>query len=101
MVQLTPLLLILRIILLTYALRVVGREMSWIAVGASMFSSNIGAEHFIGLAGTGASVGIVVGSFEWQAPFILVLLGYVFVPIYLSSKVWDFHSGFHVFLAAS
>ncbi|KAJ7376718.1 Sodium/glucose cotransporter 4 [Desmophyllum pertusum] len=58
----------------------------------SLFVSNIGSEHFIGLAGSGAATGIGVGSYEWQAPFILLLLGWVFVPIYLKSRV-DIYAG--------
>lgn len=41
-----------------------GRKMNWIFVGASLFASNIGSEHFIGLAGSGAASGLAVGSFE-------------------------------------
>ena len=41
-----------------------GRKMNWIFVGASLFASNIGSEHFIGLAGSGAASGIGVGAFE-------------------------------------
>jgi len=65
-----------------------GRSMMWWAVGPSLFVSNIGSEHFIGLAGSGAATGIGVGSYEWQAPWILLLLGWVFVPIYLKSRVY-------------
>lgn len=41
-----------------------GRQMNWLFVGASLFASNIGSEHFIGLAGSGAASGISVGAFE-------------------------------------
>uniref|UniRef100_A0A8C3USS1 Uncharacterized protein n=1 Tax=Catharus ustulatus TaxID=91951 RepID=A0A8C3USS1_CATUS len=43
-----------------------GRSMSWAPVGASLFASNIGSGHFVGLAGTGAAGGIAVGGFEWS-----------------------------------
>lgn len=43
-----------------------GRDMIWFPVGASLFSSNIGSGHFVGLAGTGAAAGIAVGGFEWN-----------------------------------
>eukprot|EP01027_Heterolobosea_sp_BB2_P010155 GEZU01014934.1.p1 GENE.GEZU01014934.1~~GEZU01014934.1.p1 ORF type:complete len:202 (+),score=36.35 GEZU01014934.1:150-755(+) len=62
--------------------------MTWWTVGASLFVSNIGSEHFIGLAGSGASIGVAVGWFEWTAILILLLLGFVFVPIYLKSQVY-------------
>ncbi|XP_033832507.1 LOW QUALITY PROTEIN: sodium/glucose cotransporter 2 [Periophthalmus magnuspinnatus] len=64
-----------------------GRSMTWWPVGASLFASNIGSGHFVGLAGTGAASGIAVGGFEWNALFIVLLLGWVFVPVYLTAGV--------------
>uniref|UniRef100_A0A669B2A1 Sodium/glucose cotransporter 2 n=1 Tax=Oreochromis niloticus TaxID=8128 RepID=A0A669B2A1_ORENI len=64
-----------------------GRTMTWWPVGASLFASNIGSGHFVGLAGTGAAGGIAVGGFEWSALFIVLLLGWVFVPVYLTAGV--------------
>jgi len=52
-----------------------GRDVGWLAVGASLFASNIGSEHLVGLAGTGAASGLAVGHFEWIACFMLLLLG--------------------------
>jgi SSS family solute:Na+ symporter len=65
-----------------------GRDVGWLAVGASLFASNIGSEHLVGLAGTGAASGLAVGHFEWLASFILLLLGWLFVPFYLRSGVY-------------
>ncbi len=65
-----------------------GGSIGWMAIGASLFASNISAEHFIGLAGSGASSGLAVGQFEWLACFILLLLGWVFAPIYLRTAVF-------------
>lgn len=65
-----------------------GRSMMWWAVGPSLFASNMGSEHFVGLAGSGAATGIAVVSYEWQASWILLLLGWVFLPIYLRSRVF-------------
>jgi SSS family solute:Na+ symporter len=65
-----------------------GRHIAWWAIGASLFSSNIGSEHFIGLAGTGAASGMAVGHFEWLASFMVLILGWVFVPFYLRSNVY-------------
>ncbi len=65
-----------------------GRNVGWFAIGASLFVSNISTEHFIGLAGSGASSGLAVGNFEWEACFMLLLLGWVFVPFYLRSNVF-------------
>ena len=65
-----------------------GRNIGWFIVGASLFASNIGSEHLVGLAGTGAASGVAVGQFEVLASLILVLLGWVFVPFYLRSGVF-------------
>lgn len=64
------------------------RDVPWWAIGASLFSSNIGSEHFIGLAGSGAASGMAVGHFEWLASIIVLILGWVFVPFYLRSNVY-------------
>jgi SSS family solute:Na+ symporter len=65
-----------------------GRSIGWFAIGASLFVSNISTEHFIGLAGSGATSGLAAGHFEWLACLILLLLGWVFVPFYLRSNVF-------------
>jgi SSS family solute:Na+ symporter len=65
-----------------------GGSIGWMAIGASLFASNISAEHFIGLAGSGAAGGLAVGQFEWLACFILLLLGWFFVPFYLRTGVF-------------
>lgn len=65
-----------------------GRNVGWFVIGASLFASNIGSEHLIGLAGTGASSGVAVGQFEILASLILLLLGWVFVPFYVKSGVF-------------
>ncbi|ROT86016.1 hypothetical protein C7M84_022026 [Penaeus vannamei] len=58
------------------------------SVGASLFASNIGSGHFIGLAGSGAASGIGIGAFELNAIYVLMLLGWIFVPVYMSSGVY-------------
>jgi solute:Na+ symporter, SSS family len=65
-----------------------GRDVGWFAIGASLFVSNISTEHFIGLAGSGATSGLAVGHFEWLACLMLLILGWVFVPFYLRSNVF-------------
>jgi solute:Na+ symporter, SSS family len=65
-----------------------GRNVGWFVVGASLFASNIGSEHLVGLAGTGAASGVAVGQFEVLASLILLMLGWVFVPFYLASGVF-------------
>jgi SSS family solute:Na+ symporter len=65
-----------------------GRNAGWFVIGASLFASNIGSEHLIGLAGTGAASGLAVAQFEIQASLMLLLLGWFFVPFYLRSGVY-------------
>ena len=63
-----------------------GRDATWIAIGSSIFASNIGSEHLIGLAGAGASSGMAMAHWEIQGWMILIL-GWVFVPFYARSMV--------------
>ena len=65
-----------------------GRNVGWFAVGASIFATNIGSEHFIGLAGSGASSGLAVGAYEISAVFCILVFGWVFLPYYLRSTVF-------------
>lgn len=65
-----------------------GRSMNWIMIGASLFVSNIGSEHFIGLAGSGAASGFAVAAWEFNAILLLQLLGWVFIPVYIHSGVY-------------
>ena len=65
-----------------------GRNAGWFIVGASLFASNIGAEHLVGLAGTGAASGVAVAQFEIMAGLVLLLLGWFFVPFYVRSGVF-------------
>jgi SSS family solute:Na+ symporter len=64
-----------------------GRDAGWVAVGASIFASNIGSEHVVGLAGTGYESGMAMAHWEMHAWLILVL-GWVFVPFYARSRVF-------------
>ncbi|XP_048407897.1 sodium/myo-inositol cotransporter 2-like [Stegostoma tigrinum] len=64
-----------------------GRNMTWWPVGASLFANNVGSGHFIGLAGTGAASGIAVIVFEWSGMYALMLLGWLFLPIYIAAGV--------------
>ena len=65
-----------------------GRNVGWFIIGASLFASNIGAEHLVGLAGAGASTGVAFGQYECQASVALLLLGWLFVPFYLRTGVY-------------
>jgi solute:Na+ symporter, SSS family len=64
-----------------------GRNLGWIIVGASIFASNIGSEHLVGLAGAGATSGVALAHYELHA-WCLLVLGWVFVPFYLRSRVY-------------
>jgi len=63
-----------------------GRDATWIAIGASIFASNIGSEHLVGLAGTGVESGMAYASWEMQG-WMILLLGWLFVPFYARSGV--------------
>ncbi len=64
-----------------------GRHLGWFIVGASIFASNIGSEHLVGLAGSGAKEGVIFAHFELHA-WCLLVLGWVLVPFYLRSGVF-------------
>ncbi len=64
-----------------------GRHVVWFVIGASIFASNIGSEHIVGLAGTAAKTGVVMGHYELHA-WCVLLLGWVFIPFYMRSRVF-------------
>ena len=61
-----------------------GRNVGWFVIGASIFASNIGSEHVVGLAGTGFSSGTPLAHYELHA-WIVLLLGWLFLPFYIRS----------------
>ncbi len=63
-----------------------GRDATWLAIGASIFASNIGSEHLVGLAGAGASTGMAMAHWEMHG-WLILILGWVFVPFYARSGV--------------
>ncbi len=64
-----------------------GRNLSWWIIGASIFASNIGSEHVVGLAGSGAQDGVAMAHYELHA-WCLLVLAWVFVPFYMRSQVF-------------
>lgn len=58
-----------------------GRNMGWFVIGGSLFASNVGSEHIVGLAGAGAQSGVAMAHYELHA-WLLLVLGWVFVPFY-------------------
>src|SRR5580700_6826995 len=64
-----------------------GRNLGWWIIGASIFASNIGSEHIVGLAGSGATSGVAMAHYELHA-WCLLVLAWVFVPFYMRSMVF-------------
>ena len=64
-----------------------GRDSDWLQIGTSIFSSNIGSEHLVGLAGAGFVTGMAMAHWEMQG-WIILVLGWVFVPLYDRMKVF-------------
>ena len=64
-----------------------GRNLGWWVVGASIFASNIGSEHIVGLAGSGATSGVAMAHYELHA-WCLLVLAWVFIPFYMRSMVF-------------
>ncbi|HNT86554.1 MAG TPA: Na+/glucose cotransporter, partial [Candidatus Hydrogenedentes bacterium] len=64
-----------------------GRNLGWFLVGASIFASNIGSEHLVGLAGSGCTDGVAMAHYELHA-WCLLVLGWVLVPFYARSLVF-------------
>src|SRR5688572_976546 len=63
-------------------------SLTWWAIGASMIASNISAEQFIGMSGSGFSVGVAVAAYEWVAAIVLIIVAVFFMPIYLKEKIF-------------
>src|SRR5688572_6358639 len=63
------------------------RNLGWFVIGASILASNVGSEHIVGLAGTAANTGVVMGHYELHS-YIVLILGWVFVPFYMRSMVY-------------
>ncbi|MEZ4917841.1 MAG: sodium:solute symporter [Saprospiraceae bacterium] len=64
-----------------------GRNLGWFVIGASIFASNIGSEHVVGLAGSGATDGVAMAHYELHA-WCLLVLGWVLAPFYMRSKIY-------------
>lgn len=64
-----------------------GRHLGWFIVGASIFASNIGSEHLVGLAGSGATDGVIFAHYELHA-WCLLVLGWVLVPFYMRANLF-------------
>ena len=65
-----------------------GRGLPWWAIGASLIASNISAEQFIGMSGSGFRLGLAIASYEWMAAITLLIIAYFFLPIYLQKGIF-------------
>ena len=63
-------------------------SLRWWAIGASLIASNISAEHFIGMSGSGFALGLAISSYEWMAAATLIIVAVFFIPIYLKNKIF-------------
>ncbi len=63
-------------------------SLTWWAIGASLIASNISAEHFIGMSGSGFALGIAISSYEWMASATLIIVAIFFIPLYLRNKIY-------------
>ncbi|GAB4037841.1 sodium/sugar symporter [Spirosoma gilvum] len=63
-------------------------SLTWWAIGASLIASNISAEHFIGMAGSGFAMGLAISSYEWFAAAVLIIVAVFFIPIYLRNHIY-------------
>lgn len=63
-------------------------SLTWWAIGASIIASNISAEHFIGMSGSGFAMGLAIASYEWMAAATLIIVAAFFIPIYLKNHIY-------------
>lgn len=63
-------------------------SLTWWAIGASLIASNISAEHFIGMSGSGFALGLAISTYEWMAAFTLILVAVFILPIYLKNHIF-------------
>ncbi|UKT63673.1 sodium/sugar symporter [Pedobacter mucosus] len=62
-------------------------SLTWWAIGASLIASNISAEQFIGMSGSGFKMGLAIASYEWMASLTLIIVAVFFIPVYLKNKI--------------
>src|SRR5689334_22009710 len=63
-------------------------SLTWWAIGASLIASNISAEHFIGMSGSGFALGLAISTYEWMAAATLVIVAVFFIPVYLKNRIY-------------
>ncbi|RFM25658.1 sodium/sugar symporter [Deminuibacter soli] len=63
-------------------------SLTWWAIGASLIASNISAEHFIGMSGSGFAIGLAISTYEWMSAATLILVAVLFIPLYLKNRIY-------------
>lgn len=63
-------------------------SLTWWAIGASLIASNISAEQFIGMSGSGFKMGLAISTYEWMAAASLIIVAIFFIPVYLKNKIY-------------
>jgi len=63
-------------------------SLTWWAIGASLIASNISAEQFIGMSGSGFKLGLAIATYEWMAAITLIIVAVFFIPVYLKNKIF-------------
>jgi len=63
-------------------------SLTWWAIGASLIASNISAEHFIGMSGSGFALGLAISTYEWMAAATLIIVAVFFIPLYLKNHIF-------------
>ncbi|WP_033562898.1 sodium/sugar symporter [Sphingobacterium sp. SYP-B4668] len=63
-------------------------SLTWWAIGASLIASNISAEQFIGMSGSGFKIGLAIATYEWMAAATLIVVAVFFLPVYLKNKIF-------------
>lgn len=63
-------------------------SLTWWAIGASLIASNISAEHFIGMSGSGFALGLAISTYEWMAAATLIIVAVFIIPVYLKNKIF-------------
>lgn len=69
--------------------------MTWWAIGASLIASNISAEQFIGMSGSGFKMGLAIATYEWMAAITLIVVAVFFIPVYLKNKIFTMPQFLH------
>ncbi|MDC1360660.1 sodium/glucose cotransporter, partial [Flavobacteriales bacterium] len=64
------------------------KSLPWWAIGASLIAANISAEQFIGMSGSGFTLGLAIASYEWMAALTLIIVGKYFLPIFIEKGLY-------------